>query len=88
MIILISSARALLEVISVRAINWISYTTRSKAIKWISVLTRSPLGYFDSCGTCHHVKGIEFFDNGSKWVKSFSQRLFTSVCRAKKQKKN
>ena len=37
MIILISGARALLEVISVRAINWISlYTGRSKAIKWIS----------------------------------------------------
>ena len=32
MIILISGARALLEVISVRAINWISlYTSRSKA---------------------------------------------------------
>ena len=39
MIILISGARALLEVISVRTINWISlYTSRSKAIKWISVL--------------------------------------------------
>ena len=39
MIILSSGARALLEVISVRAINWISqYTSRSKAIKWISVL--------------------------------------------------
>ena len=34
MIILSSGARALLEVISVRAINWISqYTSRSKAIK-------------------------------------------------------
>ena len=39
MIILISGARALLEVTSVTAINWISlYTSRSKAIKWISVL--------------------------------------------------
>ena len=39
MIILISGTRALLEVFSVRAINWISlYTSRSKAIKWISVL--------------------------------------------------
>ena len=39
MIIHSSGARALLEVISVRAINWISrYTSRSKAIKWISVL--------------------------------------------------
>ena len=39
MIILSSGARALLELISVRAINWISlYTSRSKAIKWISVL--------------------------------------------------
>ena len=39
MIILISSARALLEVTNVRAINWISlYTSRSKATKWISVL--------------------------------------------------
>ena len=38
-IILRSGARALLEVISVRAINWISlYTNPSKAIKWISVL--------------------------------------------------
>ena len=33
--------------------------------------------------TCHHVKGIEFLK-----MESFSQRLFTSVCRAKKQKKN
>ena len=34
MIILSSGARALLEIISVRAINWISqYTSRSKAIK-------------------------------------------------------
>ena len=33
MIILSSGAGALLEVISVRAINWIQYTTRSKAIK-------------------------------------------------------
>ena len=39
MIILSSGARALLEVISVRAINWISqYTSRPKAIKWTSVL--------------------------------------------------
>ena len=39
MIILSSGARALLEVISLRAINWISqYTSRSKAIKLISVL--------------------------------------------------
>ena len=39
MIIFSSGARALLEVISVRAINWISqYTSRSKAIKWISVI--------------------------------------------------
>ena len=39
MIIVSSGAWALLEVISVRAINWISlYTSRSKAIKWISVL--------------------------------------------------
>ena len=39
MIILSSGARALLEVISVRAINWISqYTSGSKAIKWISAL--------------------------------------------------
>ena len=39
MIILNSGAWALLEVISVRAINWISlYTSRSKAIKWILVL--------------------------------------------------
>ena len=39
MIILSSGARALLEVISVRVINWISqYTSRSKAIKWTSVL--------------------------------------------------
>ena len=39
MIVLSSGARALLEVISVRAINWISlYTSRSKAIEWISVL--------------------------------------------------
>ena len=39
MIILSSGARALLEVSSVRAINWISqYTSRSKAIKWTSVL--------------------------------------------------
>ena len=39
MIILSSGARALLEVISVRAINWISeYTSGPKAIKWISVL--------------------------------------------------
>ena len=39
MIILSSGAWALLEVIGVRAINWISlYTSRSKAIKWISVL--------------------------------------------------
>ena len=38
-IILSSGAWALLEVISVRAINWISqYTSRSKAIKWVSVL--------------------------------------------------
>ena len=37
MIILSSGAQV--EVISVRAINWISqYTSRSKAIKWISVL--------------------------------------------------
>ena len=41
MIILISGARALLEVISARAINWISlYTSRSKAIKWISVFNK------------------------------------------------
>ena len=39
MIILRSGARALLEVIGVRTINWISqYTNRSKAIKWVSVL--------------------------------------------------
>ena len=39
MIILSSGARALLEVIGVRAINWISlYTSRSKAIKRISIL--------------------------------------------------
>ena len=39
MISLSSGAQALLEVISVRAINWISlYTSRSKAIKWTSVL--------------------------------------------------
>ena len=39
MIILNSGARALLEGISVRAINWISlYASRSKEIKWISVL--------------------------------------------------
>ena len=39
MIILISGARALLEVIGVRAIDWISISTsRLKAIKWISVL--------------------------------------------------
>ena len=39
MSIISSGARALLEVISVRAINWISQSTsRSKAIKWISVL--------------------------------------------------
>ena len=39
MTIVISGVRALLEVIRVRAINWISlYTSRSKAIKWISVL--------------------------------------------------
>ena len=38
MIILSSGARALLEVISVRVINWISlHTSRSKAIKWISI---------------------------------------------------
>ena len=38
MIILISGARALLDIISMRAINWISlYTSRSKAIRWISV---------------------------------------------------
>ena len=38
MIILSSGARAFLEVISVRAINWISqYTGRSKTIQWISV---------------------------------------------------
>ena len=44
MISLSSGARALLEVISVRAINWISLcTSRSKAIKWISVLKK--------CGT-------------------------------------
>ena len=43
MIILSSGARTLLEVISVRAINWISlYTSRSKAIKWISI--------FNKCG--------------------------------------
>ena len=37
--VLSSGARALLEVISVRAINWISqYTSLSKAIKWISVV--------------------------------------------------
>ena len=36
MIILSSGAQVLLEVISVRAINWISlYPSRSKAIKWI-----------------------------------------------------
>ena len=45
MIILSSGARALLEFISVRAINWISlYTSRSKAIKWISVLTLFYMG--------------------------------------------
>ena len=39
MIIFSSGALALLEIISVRAINWISqYTSRSKAIKWISGL--------------------------------------------------
>ena len=39
MIIPRSGARALLEVISAREINWMSqYTSRSKAIKWISVL--------------------------------------------------
>ena len=39
MVILSSGARALLKVISVRVINWISvHTSRSKAIKWISVL--------------------------------------------------
>ena len=44
MIILSSGAWALLEVISMRSINWISlYTGRSKAIKWISVL-------FNQCG--------------------------------------
>ena len=38
MIILSSGARALLEVINVRAINWISqHTSRSKEIKWVSV---------------------------------------------------
>ena len=41
MIILSSGAQALLEVMSVRAINWISqYTSRSKAIKWTSVLNK------------------------------------------------
>ena len=44
MIILISGARALLEVISMRAINWISlYTSRSQAIKWVSVLVKVTL---------------------------------------------
>ena len=39
MIILSSGARALLEVISVRVINWISqYSSRSQTINWISVL--------------------------------------------------
>ena len=39
MIILSSGAWALLEVISMTVINWISqYTSQSKAIKWISVL--------------------------------------------------
>ena len=39
MIIPSSGARALMEVISVRVINWISqYTSRSKAIGWIPVL--------------------------------------------------
>ena len=39
MIILSSGARGFLEVISVRAINWISlYTSRPKAIKWVSFL--------------------------------------------------
>ena len=43
MIILSLGARALLEVISVRVINWISQSTsRSKAINWISV--------FNKCG--------------------------------------
>ena len=45
MILPSSGARALLEVIGVRAINWLSlYTSQSKAIKWISVLTRFGLG--------------------------------------------
>ena len=41
MIILSSGARALLDVITVRAINWITlYTSRSKTIKWISVFKK------------------------------------------------
>ena len=43
MTILSSGVQALLEVISVRAINWISlYTSRPKAINWISLYTSRP----------------------------------------------
>ena len=41
-------ARAFLEVISVRAINWISlYAGRSKAIKWVSFLISNFSAYLN-----------------------------------------
>ena len=50
MIILNSGARALLEVISVKAINWIClYTSRSKAIKRISILIKCGIAMASNC---------------------------------------
>ena len=47
-----------------------------KIMKEIFRVTRSPLGYFDSCSTCHHVKGIEFLTMGQKlFTKAFYQCL-------------
>ena len=58
MIVLSSGARALLEVISVRVINWISqYTSRSKAINWISVLI-SVAKQWPPMATCRY-RGIQ-----------------------------
>ena len=62
MIILSSGAQALLLLISVTAINWISlYTNRSKAIKWISVLINKCGIAMASNGNIN--RGIQFVIN-------------------------